>query len=98
MVPGNVETALPYVNGTSKQHPYRPKEIWGTPLTTRKISPHDDVHFDSSLKPRAHRIACKPVLSHLVLYILMFSCSKTICVENLALERSDVKNNRLIYR
>lgn len=96
MAPGLVETTLPYINGASKQHTDRPREVWGTPLSTRKLSPHDVVHFDSGLKPRAHRIACKPAYPIWCLYILIFSCSKFICVEDLALERSDVRNNRLI--
>lgn len=61
MAPGLIETALPYVNGNSKQHTERPRELWGTPLPTRKLSPHNDIQFDPVLKPRAHRMACKVV-------------------------------------
>jgi hypothetical protein len=46
------------VNGTSKPlHPGRSMADWGSPLPTRKLAPHEDVRFDSALKPRAHHMA-----------------------------------------
>lgn len=50
--------SLPYVNGASRGS-NKTMADWGSPLPTRKPSPHDDVHFDSVLKPRAHRIVGK---------------------------------------
>lgn len=53
--------SLPDVNGASRgmKYPNRTMADWGSPLPTRKLSPHDDVHFDSTLKPRAHRMVGK---------------------------------------
>ncbi|KAJ9228638.1 hypothetical protein DTO207G8_8333 [Paecilomyces variotii] len=45
------------VNGTSKPlHPGRSMADWGSPLPTRKLSPHEDVKFSAELQPRAHRM------------------------------------------
>lgn len=53
--------SLPYVNGASRgsKYPNRTITDWGSPLPTRKLSPHDDVHFDPALKPRAHHMVGK---------------------------------------
>lgn len=56
MAPGLVDTTMPYVDGASRQETGRPQDTWGTPLPTRKLSPQDDVAFDSSLQPRAHKM------------------------------------------
>ena len=56
MAPGLVDTTMPYVDGASRQETGRPQDTWGTPLPTRKLSPQDDIAFDPSLKPRAHKM------------------------------------------
>ncbi|KAF3386366.1 putative protein YisK [Penicillium rolfsii] len=43
----------------SALHPGRTIENWGSPLQTRKLAPHEDVCFDSSLKPRKHSVIGK---------------------------------------
>ena len=51
--------SLPYVNGINgaMSGSKRTMANWGSPLPTRKLNPHEDVQFDPSLKPRAHRMA-----------------------------------------
>ena len=55
MAPGLVDTTMPYANG-ARHEIGRPQDTWGTPLPTRKLSPQDDIAFDPSLKPRAHKM------------------------------------------
>ncbi|KAJ5108958.1 fumarylacetoacetate hydrolase [Penicillium angulare] len=38
-------------------HYGRTKDDWGSPLSSRKLCPHEDVKFDPKLKPRAHPMA-----------------------------------------
>lgn len=56
-----MSTSLPYANGANRglKYPNRTVADWGSPLPTRKLDPHEDVHFDSALKPRAHRMVGK---------------------------------------
>lgn len=53
--------SLPYANGANRGMKYSNRTMadWGSSLPTRKHSPHDDVHFDSALKPRNHRMMGK---------------------------------------
>lgn len=39
--------------------PKRTMAEWGNALPTRKQAPYEDVHFDASLKPRAHKMRGK---------------------------------------
>lgn len=72
MTPGLVDTTTPDVNGASRQEIGRPQETWGTPLPTRKSSPQDDVVFDPSLQPRAHKMdsmeAHPPMMDRMLIY------------------------------
>ncbi|XHF97189.1 hypothetical protein AWENTII_000789 [Aspergillus wentii] len=47
----------------------RSMKSWGTPLPTRKLSPHEDVHFDKALKPRAYEMAAGTDKASKVLFL-----------------------------
>lgn len=60
IVPDSTMTPMSYgslVNGSSKPlRPGRSMADWGSPLPTRKLSPYEDVQFDTAFQPRAHRM------------------------------------------
>lgn len=89
MAPGLVDTTMPYANG-ARQETGRPQDTWGTPLPTRKLSPQDDIAFDPSLKPRAHKMDSMEVPPQITDGMLIYNDSEFDWFKGFVFECPDV--------
>ena len=90
MAPSLVDTTMPDVNGASRQEIGRPQDTWGTPLPTRKLSPQDDVAFDPSLQPRAHKMDSMDARPQMTDRMLIYNHSEFYRFKGLIFECPDV--------